>query len=535
MTDDSSHLRIDTTTHSLHQSSGATIRRNVAATSSPVVSPNSEKESPFLYDSAAHSPITSPRSSNGDTRPAHYTDTAAMNGNGDHNYASVPRSPMSPTRVRSKGNGRFLSRYPCARFLVLGFVAFSILYFGIHSLGTLVGFNSPLHSSADLNRQFDTHHISPLSNMTMQYRFSKMNSKLPGHVHERMEPFFIAAERAADVNQVTAGLFFHERTIDDIVSISQRWDGPISAVLHLQDPSPNFQSTLAKLAALREANQHIRQNVDVHLIISPPHTKKAPTSKAGLPKMSNFHQNTVRFFARTNYIALLDSQTFPSFNLHATIKKNWKHLLDQDDVLVIPTFLFTDNGKPPTQDTWPDSKESMIKSVESGEMALWDKAWEWNKGPSCWDLWRRARNSAIPAGGKEIAQTGGQQVYKVDEYELHFTGNVVFKRDSQPWCTERFVDNKAACIYQMYLTGAELWVLPDAFLISTEKDTPPPAAEKFERSIATRLYTKFHQEICMHYAREFYHQGELDSRRAKHLKFLCARVLHSWGKGIVTV
>lgn len=196
--------------------------------------------------------------------------------------------------------------------------------------------------------------------------------------------------------------------------------------------------------------------------------------------------------------------------------------------------------------------------------ALWDQAWDPNRGPSNWSLWRkgsldpRLQESATSGGGAGLglngAVGGGQAIYRVVDYELHYAPNVVISRESQPWCTERFEVNKAACVYQMFLSGAGIWVLPDEWAFTLESlDRADKAkvneADKLkvckaeftlflklnslfsQDSISSRLYTKFHAEACMHYGREFLSLDLWESEKAAHLRSTCARVLSSWGVG----
>ncbi|GAA5952631.1 hypothetical protein JCM3765_002227 [Sporobolomyces pararoseus] len=206
---------------------------------------------------------------------------------------------------------------------------------------------------------------------------------------------------------------------------------------------------------------------------------------------------------------------------------------------------------------WPTRKQQLVQFVNtrlpspdtptSATLALYDRRWDINHGPTNWYLWRKS--SADPrlaeeptlGGGQGIgldgSTGGGKEVYKVVDYDLHYSPNVVVSKRGQPWCTERFDDVKAACVYQMYLTGAELWVLPDEWIYTLEPLEKRPEgekedpADKLRNSISSRLYGKFHQEACMHYGREFLSVAMWDSEKAQHLRETCARTLSSWGMG----
>ncbi|GAA5832338.1 hypothetical protein JCM11251_006414 [Rhodosporidiobolus azoricus] len=214
---------------------------------------------------------------------------------------------------------------------------------------------------------------------------------------------------------------------------------------------------------------------------------------------------------------------------------------------------------PLAQEDWPTRKQQLVSlvntrvpSVESpttAKLALYDRRWDLNHGPSNWYLWRKSstdpRLLEPPTSGGGLglgldgAVGGGKEVYRVVDYELHYAPLVVVSQKGQPWCTERFDDVRAACVYQMYLSGAEMWVMPDEWVYTLEVLEKKPEgikedpAEKLKNSIQSRLYGKFHQEACMHYGREFLSVAMWDSDKAQHLRETCARTLGSWGMGAV--
>lgn len=60
------------------------------------------------------------------------------------------------------------------------------------------------------------------------------------------------------------------------------------------------------------------------------------------------------------------------------------------------------------------------------------------------------------------------EVYKVTQYQSAYEPYVVLKKDGPPWCDERFVGygaNKAACLFEMYVSGMSFYVLSDHFIV----------------------------------------------------------------------
>ncbi|GAA5883108.1 hypothetical protein JCM3774_002858 [Rhodotorula dairenensis] len=326
------------------------------------------------------------------------------------------------------------------------------------------------------------------------------------------------------------------------------------------------------------------------------------------PFARNFHLNLARFFAQTDIIFLVgDARITPSGGLRRRLTEPAARsiMLDHGDALVVPTFGFIRDtlGEPSkiattaqlreqlgfsepdeahggvsadefdafaaqhirelyeslpiSPEDWPSRKQALVQLVNTrspttsvsttAELALFDRRWEPNRGPSNWYLWRksaadpRLEDEPAAGGGLGIGVDGkvggGREPYRVVDYDLHYAPLVATSRKGHPWCTERFDDLRAACTYQMFLAGAEMYVLPEDWVYTLEVLEKSPAgyredpAEKLKNSISSRLYGKFHQEACMHYGREFLSVGMWDSDKAQHLRETCARTLGTWGMG----
>ncbi|GJN90348.1 hypothetical protein Rhopal_003358-T1 [Rhodotorula paludigena] len=329
------------------------------------------------------------------------------------------------------------------------------------------------------------------------------------------------------------------------------------------------------------------------------------------PFARNYQLNLARFFAPTEVVFLVgDARITPSGGLRRrlTEQKIRKLVLERGDAIVVPSFGFVrDPTGSPTEiptlpqlrtqlgiasemdssdpfagvaadefeplaaehlravhdslpiapEDWPTRKQQLVQLVNtrvpsvdsptSARLALFDRRWDLNHGPSNWYLWRKSatdpRLQEDPAQGGGLglgvagATGGGKDVYRVVDYDLHYAPLVAVSKKGQPWCTERFDDVRASCVYQMYLSGAEMWVLPDEWTYTVEvlekrsKADKEDPGDKLKNSISARLYGKFHQEACMHYGREFLSVSMWDSDKAQHLRETCARTLSSWGMG----
>ncbi|KAL8278811.1 hypothetical protein RQP46_008880 [Phenoliferia psychrophenolica] len=326
------------------------------------------------------------------------------------------------------------------------------------------------------------------------------------------------------------------------------------------------------------------------------------------PIAQNFHVNLARFFATTDLVFLVpDARVSPSVGLRTRLGTEAVRtlILDRGDAVVVPTFGFVrdradgalstlptlaelrsslglaqggawdgigedefsavaaahvealSSSLPIARSQWPSKKAVLVNLVSTrvgtvdapsaATVALFDKGWDLNHGPTNWYLWRKSatdpRLLEPPdlGGGVGLGVAGGvgggRDVFRVADYDLHYAPNVVVSRKGQPWCTERFETMHAACVYQMYLAGAEMWVLPDEWAWTVEgtekvvEQAKEDPAQKLKNSISSRLYGKFHQEACMHYGREFLSVQMWDSDKAQHLRQVCARTLGTWGMG----
>lgn len=348
------------------------------------------------------------------------------------------------------------------------------------------------------------------------------------------------------------------------------------------------------------------------------------------PIAHNFHTNLARFFASTDVVFMAgDARVTPSAGLRTRLTSDSVRtlVLEHGDAIVVPTFGFVRdvNGEsdppkvpslavlrdqlrlapsgawdgvgedefaalaaqnafvltetlPIARSEWPTKKANLVGLVNtrvgtadtptSAQLALYDRGWDLNHGPTNWYLWRKSgtdpRLLEPPdmGGGVGLGLNGGvgggREVFRVTDYDLHYSPYVVVSRKGQPWCTERFEHMQAACVYQMYLSGAEMWVLPDEWAFTLEGTEKPaesvkedpaqklkvssfprpsfgllggvPDAGVWQNSISSRLYGKFHQEACMHYGREFLSVQMWDSDKAQHLRSVCAKTLTTWGE-----
>ena len=93
-------------------------------------------------------------------------------------------------------------------------------------------------------------------------------------------------------------------------------------------------------------------------------------------------------------------------------------------------------------------------------------------------------------------------------------------------CDERFTGyggNKAACLYEMYLSGVDFYVLSDDFLVH-QSHAYDEQARKLERRYNRRIYADFREEICLRYLTKFRNAGQLGDPIAQNAIEECKKV-----------
>ncbi|CAO3574044.1 unnamed protein product [Mortierella alpina] len=278
---------------------------------------------------------------------------------------------------------------------------------------------------------------------------------------------------------------------------------------------------------MRASNPKLREQVDIHLITTPASHRQAAVLQQG-----NLHRNLARFFARSDFVLLMDSDgSIPVTDVAKSFKTDpqWMEKLRTGNVFVLPGFNVSmletnergssynmDSSKTDlvpalNQASFPTSKGSLLQEVQDGRIVLSDKTWKKTIRNVDFNTWAtQTRLSAI------------------QNYDPYFSPSVVIRRDKMLWCPERFGNNHAACMFELYLSGADFWVLPNDFTINTSTRPEVEITER-EKTINTRLYQKFHEESCLKHARAFYAAGEWDSDRARHCRISCQKVLAVWG------
>ncbi|KAI9600917.1 hypothetical protein H4Q26_000711 [Puccinia striiformis f. sp. tritici PST-130] len=401
---------------------------------------------------------------------------------------------------------------------------------------------------------------TPLSSMTHTARLSKLHSKSGFRFSEAFTPLLFQGTHIFPAESITACLYSNQFWLDRVPDFVRSWDGPVSLVV--ESFSTDRPKLITRIQEMRKNIPSIRKSVDFHIVLVPDgsSTQKLKNAQRMMaePIATNAQLNVARFFSRSELVWLAgDARVLPSTGLYDVLTKQTNlrtRVLDYGNAIVIPSFAFS-RAKQVNPNTfqwtgeeadlnqmaqqyinesilsialpshkWPSTREDLLRLTTQSDspkpdmsaMAMYDQAWKPSEGPTNWTMWQTfvpkldSGASRIMDSAKTLQGdlSGVQdQMYPVVSYDLNYAPNVIVSREGQPWCTERFEYNKAACVYQMYLAGTELWVMPEAWSLTFQQ--MPSTSKRFDEDrelkelISARLYSKFHQEACMHYGREF--------------------------------
>lgn len=223
--------------------------------------------------------------------------------------------------------------------------------------------------------------------------------------------------------------------------------------VHIPLPTSNSKSTLHKsllaLHALVTNSPDLASRADIHLVLSP------------FPRAFNTWRNLARLLARTTYILLLDVDFAICTDWRASVSALLRD--GENDVgqrvrggiaaLVLPAFEYVKQAEGRNQAVFPQDKRALLGLVHANRIAPFHASF--SAGHNSTDY--RRFYTAKPG-----------EIYKVTQYQAGYEPYVVVRKDAGGWCDERFTGyggNKAACLFEMYLSGVSFYVLSDHFLI----------------------------------------------------------------------
>ncbi|KAI9321297.1 hypothetical protein BX666DRAFT_1850805 [Dichotomocladium elegans] len=324
---------------------------------------------------------------------------------------------------------------------------------------------------------------SPLSLLPQQLRLSKMFSKSLLRMNH-IRPYWASASVTPSEDSLTIVTVLDMDDWDHLVHLAEIWQGAM--IQHYSTIRRAYQ-----------ANAWLARHVDLHVV------GRAGSTHGGYQDA----RNMARLLSRTRYVAYIPATALWMTNISKSVTA-YTEFLDRGDLLIVPTFAFPKTRTPVT-DTWPTNKDDMLPWVDDGKMGLLDYHWPLNEGPTSYTDWRNAT-----------------EPYPLPSYDFHYGPVYIATRDNHPWCEERFADEISACLYSTYLNGADLFVLPNDYIVRTGQE-PENKLTKDERIMQVKLYKNFRIEQCVFFARQFDQTDVFHTERGQHVREECAKELRS--------
>ncbi|EPT00461.1 hypothetical protein FOMPIDRAFT_128238 [Fomitopsis schrenkii] len=388
-----------------------------------------------------------------------------------------------------------------------------------------------------------------------------LSKAFAGALHPtRIIPYYYRASGAVDADDVTITTLVTRNRFKVFRQLVESYRGPVSVTVHIPFPAhaslaslaPTHPSVVAlqRLHALYTSSPLFSTYVDVHLALSPfAASAHGEGGEAGGDdegegeggRQFNVWRNVARLFARTEFVMMLDVDFAVCTDWRGAIReavgsarasssantdgdKTEETDLSSGDViqrmrggraaLVVPAFEYTDLADGVDQRTFPSDKESLIRLAQARPPRIAPFHATWAAGHNSTDY---MRYFSIPPGSGEV--------YRVAHYQSAYEPYVIMSKRVS-WCDERFTGygaNKAACLFEMYLSGVSFYVMADHFLIH-QTHKYEEAARREERKYNRKLYADFKEEACLRYLFRYAHEGVLHTPRGFNVQEECKKL-----------
>lgn len=230
--------------------------------------------------------------------------------------------------------------------------------------------------------------------------------------------------------------------------------GPISATLHISDDEEG-DYTLEILDEAMKKNPAMCKFVDIHVV------------RDEFDRELNLWRNIAKLFARTDYVMQLDIDFYPVTDIRQSVLNNpvaMSLLKTGQAALVIPAFEYANQEDGLDYRQFPQNKPQLVDLYNEKKIEMFHSFWLPGHAPTDYERWT----------------SGEQDIYKVTTYQFSYEPYVIFKNQGSPWCDERFSgygSNKAACLFEMYISGIDYYVLPDDFIVHQTHAYPDEARQ----------------------------------------------------------
>ncbi|KAF8622755.1 hypothetical protein AX15_006845 [Amanita polypyramis BW_CC] len=315
-------------------------------------------------------------------------------------------------------------------------------------------------------------------------------------------PYFLRAWGSFSTEDITITTLITRNRLKVFMRLVEQYQGPISVTIHVKDSEDYVHELLDALRTIYASSEKLSRFVDVHLVID------------AFDRQFNTWRNIARLFARTDYVMMLDIDFFVCTDFRAAIGRNpaiTNKLREGQSAFVIPAFEYANYADGMNYARFPRDKQTLVSLAQADRIRMFHTAW--TPGHNSTDYPRYY-----------TASVG--EVYKVTRYQSAYEPYIIFKKEGPPWCDERFIGyggNKAACLFEMYLSGISLYVLADHFIIH-QNHLYEEMARKSERKYNRKVYQDFKEEVCLRYLKSYRDQGILHTTRGNNLREECKKI-----------
>ncbi|PHZ17731.1 uncharacterized protein RHIMIDRAFT_285039 [Rhizopus microsporus ATCC 52813] len=326
---------------------------------------------------------------------------------------------------------------------------------------------------------------------------SKIFSSSMGLDH--ITPYYFKATKINNQEDITLATLVTRNRFAVLSRLATNYKGPISAAIHINDDQEKTK-TIQELNKIYRSNPDMQAYVDIHLIIDK------------YDRQFNMWRNIAKLFTRTEYLMMLDVD----FHLCTDFRKSiWQNaelatmLRSGKVAFVVPAFEYLDQKDGLDWRTFPTKKSQLVDQVNNLKLDSFHSTWVSGHGATNYSYWYTA-----------------DQTYPVTQYEYSYEPYIIYKKEGTPWCDERFIGygaNKAACLYEIYISGVDFWVLPNDFLIHQSHQYANHDRTR-ERVHNKELYANFRKEVCLRYSRKYVIENTWYTPAADNMKKVCTDI-----------
>ncbi|KAH8926065.1 glycosyltransferase family 49 protein [Atractiella rhizophila] len=312
-------------------------------------------------------------------------------------------------------------------------------------------------------------------------------------------PYYYKAKGDFDKEEITITTLITSNRFKVFSDLVERYQGPISVCIH-SPPSPAIlEPILDALHTLYESSQTFATYVDVHLVIDP------------FERQFNMWRNVAKFFARTDYSMLLDVDFWPdpTFNSRIVLDLEGeakRMMRDGTMALVIPAFEFNKQEDGLDHDTFPTDKSELLELVKAKKIDMFHKSWAPGHGTTNYTRYYESN-----------------EIYRAQGYTHSYEPYAIYRKDT-PWFDERFIGyggNKAAGLFELYLSGVQFYVHSHHFLIH-QSHPYQERTRAAERRYNRKLYINYREELCFRYLTHLI--DVIQTPRARNLLTECKKI-----------